>query len=140
MSKTTTSADKKKVQKRARMVRESQAAYAAQTASAARRTRNPRAKKLVREMRGGQVYEYYPLGRFVVVAPQVAGVKPIFKCTRVRVKRALDMIADGATIQEVAEKLDSAFIPPEAIREALDLARKAFAKAHPSLRRLKRVI
>ncbi len=102
----------------------------------------PRTRKetltLEREIYRGKPYEFYRLGRYVVVAPQVAGVKPIFKYTRVRAKRALDMIADGASIEEVAQKLNSAHIPADAVKEALELARKAFVKAHPALRRRKK--
>jgi hypothetical protein len=30
-------------------------------------------KKLAREIYGGQIYEYYPLGQYVVAAPGVCG-------------------------------------------------------------------
>lgn len=140
MSEAKKSARKKKIQTRRRTARESGAAYVTDAPSPAKPARNPRAKKLVRELRGGKVYEYYLLGKFVVVAPDVAGMTPLFKYTRIRVKRALDLIADGATIEAVAQKFDNAFIPPAAIQEAIALARKAFARAHPPLRRVKRVI
>lgn len=118
------------------IAREARAEYAAPVEKPARRS--SRAKTMVVETRRGRPYEYFPVGRFVVVAPRIAGVKPIFKYTRVRVRRALYMIADGLSIQEVAQKLDNAFIPPDAIKEALELARNAFVKAHPPLRRVKR--
>lgn len=121
-----------------RVAREGSTAYTTQTRESEQLPKIKKGKELIREVRNGKPYEYYPLGRFVIVAPQVAGVKPIFKYTRVRVKRALDLIADGASIDAVAQKLDSPHIPPDAIREALELARRAFVKAHPPLRRVKR--
>lgn len=127
-----------RVPKKKRVVREKNGVYAAKSVNAKNAVKQKRTLELTHELRNGKLYEYYPLGRFVVVAPQIAGAKPIFKYTRVRVKRALDLIADGASIDEAAKKLNSAHIPPEAIREALELARKAFVKAHPPLRRVKR--
>lgn len=35
--------------------------------------------ELVREGDGDDVYEYYPLGEYVVVAPGVCGGRPTFK-------------------------------------------------------------
>jgi len=40
------------------------------------------AKKLVREIVGGEPYEYYPVGRYIVIAPGVCGGRPTFKYTR----------------------------------------------------------
>lgn len=121
-----------------RVARESSIAYTTRAPESKQLQQSKWGKEPVREIRDGKPYEYYPLGRFIIVAPQIAGVKPIFKYTRVRVKRALGMIADGASIDEVADKLNSAHIPPDAVKEALELARKAFVKAHPPLRRVKR--
>ncbi len=138
MNKPKANAPPKRAPKAKRAVRERGVVYTTQTGDADNAPQTKGKPKKMSELRDGQVYEYYPLGRFVVVAPKIAGMKPIFKYTRVRVKRALDMIADGASIDEVAQKLDNAFIPPDAVREALELARKAFVKAHPPLRRVKR--
>ena len=139
MTRTKTSTRKKSTRKPEHRAREPRTAYGKQNENGTPSVRKSR-KQLVIEMRGGEPYEYYPLGRFVVIAPKVAGMVPIFKYTRIRTKRALDMIAAGASIHQVAQKLDNAFVPPEAIQEALKLAKEAFAKAHPSLRRAKRVI
>lgn len=125
---------------RPRAAREAVTPYKAQMPDALKGSSRTRSKKMVREIRGGKLYEYYPLGKFVVIAPAVAGKAPIFKYTRIRAKRALDLIGDGATIDEVAQKFDNAFVPPAAIQEALELARQAFAKAHPSLRKVKRIV
>ena len=37
-----------------------------------------RSNGLVREMYGGEPYEYYPLGSYIVVAPRVCGGRPTF--------------------------------------------------------------
>lgn len=80
-------------------------------------------KKLVREVVGGEPYEYYPLGRHVVVAPGVCGGRPTFKHTRIDVRHALSLLAAGRTVEHVARSYQ---IPVAAVREALALAAKAF--------------
>jgi len=42
--------------------------------------------KLVTEMVGGEPYQYYPLGQYVVRAIGVCGGRPTFKYTRIEVK------------------------------------------------------
>jgi len=81
------------------------------------------AKKLIREMVGGEPYEYYPVGRHIVVAPGVCGGRPTFKYTRIDVRHALRLLAVGRAIGQVAEGYQ---IPVAAVKEALDLAAKAF--------------
>jgi len=44
-------------------------------------------------MRGGEPYEYYPLGEYIVIAPGVCGGRPTFKGTRLD-----ENIADEAQI------------------------------------------
>jgi uncharacterized protein (DUF433 family) len=80
-------------------------------------------KKLVRETVGGEPYEYYPLGRHIVVAPGVCGGRPTFKYTRVDVRHALSLLAAGHTVERVARGYQ---LPVAAVREALALAAKAF--------------
>ena len=80
-------------------------------------------KKLVREIIGGEPYEYYPLGRHIVVAPGVCGGRPTFKYTRIDVRHALSLLAAGRTVERVAQ---SYHIPAAGVREALALAAKAF--------------
>jgi uncharacterized protein (DUF433 family) len=78
--------------------------------------------KLVREMLGDQPYEYYPVGRHIVVAPGVCGGRPTFKYTRIDVRHALGLLAAGRTIEAVATGYK---IPIKAVREALELAAEA---------------
>jgi uncharacterized protein (DUF433 family) len=80
-------------------------------------------RKLVREIVGGEIYEYYPVGRHIVVAPGVCGGRPTFKYTRIDVRHALGLLAAGRSIERIAEGYK---IPIAAVREALALAAKAF--------------
>src|SRR5881628_899797 len=79
--------------------------------------------KLVREAREGQRYEYYPLGRFVVIAPGVCGSRPTFKGTRVEVQTVLDCLRNGRSIQDILRSYPSVSRP--AVQEAIRLASQA---------------
>ena len=79
--------------------------------------------KLVCEMVGGDSYEYYPLGQYIVAAPGVCGGRPTFKYTRIDVHHALGLMAAGRTVEQVAHSYD---LPVEAVQEALKLAARAF--------------
>ncbi len=76
-------------------------------------------KKIVRETVGGEPYEYYPVGRHIVIAPGVCGGRPTFKYTRIDVRHALRLVAGGHPIESVARGYQ---IPVAAVREALALA------------------
>jgi uncharacterized protein (DUF433 family) len=78
-------------------------------------------KKLVREMVGGEPYEYYPLGRHVVVALGVCGGRPTFKYTRIEVEFVLDLLAAGKPIAQLIENFQGR-VPKAAIEEAVRLA------------------
>jgi len=49
-------------------------------------------QQLVREMVGGEWYEYIPLGKFVVSAPAVCRGRPTFKYTRIEVAGVLEAL------------------------------------------------
>ncbi|MGH9833910.1 MAG: DUF433 domain-containing protein [Blastocatellia bacterium] len=83
------------------------------------------ARKLVREIVGGEIYEYYPVGRHIVVAPGVCGGRPTFKYTRIDVRHALGLLAAGRSIERIAEGYK---IPIAAVREALAIAEKCQAE------------
>jgi uncharacterized protein (DUF433 family) len=84
-----------------------------------------RKRKLVREIVGGEPYDYYPLGEYVVCAPGVCGGRPTFKYRRVGVQNALELLAGGWTVEQVSQEYD---LPLVAIQEALDLAAQAINK------------
>lgn len=80
-------------------------------------------KKLEREMVGGEPYEYYRLGHYIVCAPGICGGRPTFKYTRIDVRHALALLTAGRTVDEVAKGYE---VPVNAIHEALLLSSKAF--------------
>ena len=81
--------------------------------------------QLVREMRGGELYEYYPLGEYVVIAPGVCGGRPTFKGTRFEVQVVLDLLAAGWTVDGILSEYQRTGITGEAIAEAVRLAGEA---------------
>ena len=85
--------------------------------------------ELVREMVGGEPYDYYPLGNYVVVAPGVCGGRPTFKYTRLEISVILALVSNGETIEELVQDYDISHLTPEAIREAIVLADRALTKS-----------
>jgi len=86
-------------------------------------------KKLAREMYGGEVYEYYPLGKYIVAAPGICGGRPTFKYTRLEVRMILALLAAGETIDQVVQAYSESKITPEAVKEAIQLAKQAFLRS-----------
>jgi uncharacterized protein (DUF433 family) len=78
-------------------------------------------RQLVRETMGGEPYEYYPLGEYIVAAPGVCGGRPTFKYTRIEVEVVLDLLAAGEPLERLVENFQGR-VPREAIEEALKLA------------------
>ncbi len=91
--------------------------------------------KLVREMRGGEPYEYYPLGRYIVAAPGVCGGRPTFKGTRIEAAYVLDLITAGWSIKDVTDKYRASRISAAAVREALGLAKATFVNSLSATRK-----
>ena len=56
-------------------------------------------QQLVRELVGGEWYEYVPLGKFIVSAPAVCRGRPTFKYTRIEVAGVLERLAAGHAIE-----------------------------------------
>ena len=75
--------------------------------------------ELVQELHGGSIYEYYPLGEYIVSAPGVCGGRPTFKHTRVEAIGVLNLLAAGYTIEQIAQRFD---VPKMAVGEAIRLA------------------
>ncbi len=91
--------------------------------------RKASAKKLAREIYGGEKYEYYPLGKYVVAAPGVCGGRPTFKYTRLEVSFILALLATGKSIEQVVQAYSLSRITPEAIQEAISLADQALLRS-----------
>ena len=79
-------------------------------------------RELVCEIVGGEPYEYYALGQYVVSAPGVCGGRPTFKYTRIDVHHAIGLLSGGWTVERVAEAYR---LPVAAVQEALQLAAEA---------------
>ena len=89
--------------------------------------------ELVREVCGREPYAYYPLGKYVVVAPGICGGRPTFKYTRLEVGVVLSLLAQGETIAQVVEEYALSRLTPAAIAEAIDLANRALVESVKSL-------
>jgi len=86
---------------------------------------------LVREERGGEPYEYYPLGKYVVAAPAVCGGRPTFKYSRLEVGVVLALLASGKPVETIADEFGESGLNTEAIREAARLASAALVQLAP---------
>jgi uncharacterized protein (DUF433 family) len=78
--------------------------------------------QLVQEMYGGEVYEYYPLGKYIVAAPGVCGGRPTFKYTRLEVSMILAQLSTGRSIENLVHAYAESNLTFEAVREAILLA------------------
>ena len=76
-------------------------------------------RQLITEVIGGEEYQYYPLGEYVVVAPGVCGSRPTIKGRRLDARWVLGLIRSGETPAQVAGNYR---IPEAAIREVVELA------------------
>ena len=90
-------------------------------------------KRLVRETLGGELYEYYPLGKYVVAAPGVCGGRPTFKYTRLEVRGILELMAAGETVDEIIRSYPQSRLTREAIQEAARLAGDALTRSAKTL-------
>ncbi len=95
-----------------------------------------RSNGLVREMYGGEPYEYYPLGKYIVAAPGVCGGRPTFKYTRLEASMILSLLTIGDTIDEVVEAYSLSNLTHQAVREAIGLANQAFLDSTKHLQRV----
>jgi len=86
-------------------------------------------KGLVREIVGGEPYEYYPLGQHIVAAPGPCGGWPTFKYTRVEPAGILRLLAADWSIEQVVEQYNRPEVSRAAIQEAIRLASEALKKA-----------
>ena len=89
--------------------------------------------ELIREVYGDESYEYFPLGRYVVVAPAVCGGRPTFKYTRLEVSQILSLLASGETIEQVVRAYSLSQLTPEAVKEAINLAGQALVQSKSAL-------
>jgi uncharacterized protein (DUF433 family) len=91
------------------------------------------ATDLVREFYGGEPYEYYPLGEYVVAAPDVCGGRPTFKYTRLEVSFMLDRLAAGESVEQLVDAYSDSHLTREALEEAIGLAGQALVRSVKAL-------
>ncbi len=84
---------------------------------------------LVCETYGDVSYEYYPIGQYIVAAPGVCGGRPTFNYTRLEVAVVLDLLATGWTTEHILHEYTQSKLTPEAIAEAIRLAKEALVIA-----------
>jgi uncharacterized protein (DUF433 family) len=84
-------------------------------------------RKLAREEIDGQVYEYFPLGKYIVSAPGVCRGRPTFKYTRIEVAGVLEWLSAGNSLDELLEGYGGR-VSREAIQEAAMLAGRALVR------------
>ena len=93
-------------------------------------------RKKVREIVGGEVYEYRPIGKYIVSAPEVCRGRPTFKYTRIEVEGVLQQLGTGYSLERLLENYQGR-ISPAAIQEAMTLAGKALRKQIASSARVR---
>ncbi|MBI1922761.1 DUF433 domain-containing protein [Candidatus Poribacteria bacterium] len=89
--------------------------------------------KLMCEMVNGEPYEYYPLGEYIVSAPEVCGGHPTFKYIRIEVAGVIDLVASGEPIQRIVKGYQGR-VSQAAIDEALMLAAEALVAQTEAMR------
>ena len=84
------------------------------------------------ELVGGEKYQYYPLGKYVVRAPGVCGGRPTFKYTRIEITGTFERLATGEGINEIVAGYQGR-VPKEAIEEAVYLITNQFITSLPQI-------
>jgi uncharacterized protein (DUF433 family) len=87
--------------------------------------------QMIREQIGEEWYEYAPLGKFVVSAPEVCRGRPTFKYTRIEVAGVLERLGAGHAIEDLIAD-SQGLLTQEAIAEAARLAAKALTQQSPA--------
>jgi uncharacterized protein (DUF433 family) len=88
--------------------------------------------RLIREIVGGESYEYYALGKHVVRCPAVCRGRPTFKYTRIDITGTLERLAAGESVDDIVAGYRGR-VSRDAILEAARLVTKQFLHTLPSL-------
>jgi uncharacterized protein (DUF433 family) len=89
-------------------------------------------RELMTETVGGERYQYVPLGRYVVRAPEVCSGRPTFKYTRIEITGTLERLAAGETIEQIVAGYRGR-VSREAIIEAIGVINTQFVANLPQL-------
>lgn len=87
---------------------------------------------LIAETVGGELYQYYPLGKHVVRAIGVCGGRPTFKYTRIEITGTLERLAAGENLDEIVAGYQGR-VSREAILEAGQIVTEQFLNQLPDL-------
>jgi uncharacterized protein (DUF433 family) len=88
--------------------------------------------ELITEIVGGELYQYYPLGDYVVRAIGICGGRPTFKYTRIEITGTLERLAAGESIDDIVKGYRGR-VSYEAIVEAARLVTTQFINTLPEL-------
>lgn len=88
--------------------------------------------ELITEVVGGESYQYYPLGEYVVRALGVCGGRPTFKYTRIEITGTLERLAAGETVDAIVKGYRGR-VSHAAIQEAVRLMTAQFLDTLPVL-------
>jgi uncharacterized protein (DUF433 family) len=88
--------------------------------------------KLVTEIVGGESYQYYPLGDYIVRAPSVCGGRPTFKYTRIEITGALERLAAGEPADVIVAGYQDR-VSQAALVEAAQIITSQFLNTLPDL-------
>ena len=88
--------------------------------------------KLITEVVNGELYQYHPMGKYVVRAVGVCGGRPTFKYTRIEITGALDRIAAGEGLEEIVAGYGGR-LTREAMMEAIQVVTSSFLQILPAL-------
>lgn len=88
--------------------------------------------KFITEMVGREIYQYYPLGDYVVRAVGVCGERPTFKYTRIEITGTLERLAAGERLDDIVQGYRGR-VSREAILEAMRLVTSQFLNTLPEL-------
>lgn len=87
---------------------------------------------LITEIVGGELYQYYPLGNYIVRSPAVCDGRPTFKYTRIEITGTLDRLATGEPLDEIVAGYRGR-VTREAIIEAIRVITAQFITTLPQL-------
>jgi len=89
-------------------------------------------QRLITERIGGETYQYYPLGEYVVRARGVCGERPTFKGTRIEITSVVERLAAGEPIDSIVQGYRGR-VSREAIVEATQIVTTHFLAHLPTL-------
>ncbi len=88
--------------------------------------------KLVNEVVNGEIYQFVPLGEYIVRASGVCGGRPTFKYTRIEVAGVLDRLATGESLEAIVAGYQGR-VSRTAIMEAMQIVTHGYLHSLPTL-------